>query len=626
MDLNKKLEELKPYQLNCNVFDVYSYNGLTMQDLLCQFFTKINECITVSNKTIDLAEWLVNEGLEIEVVKKLMLWLEDGTLENIINVNLFNSLNNKINDLNTQFNIVDSKISGFINAKNFGVVGDGVTDDTINLQKAIDYCNSNKIKLYINKGEYKITSPLTIYHSTEIEGNGMFNTVICVYHHGNAIEFKNGYVENCEGVTNWGDPFQGKLSNFGISNKVLLPKDSFDRYLGFNEGNAIHLEGARYMSKLTNIRVNGGYKTGFYLFGSYGTSIEGCEVNGVGNGIILDRACNGVKIDKLYCKKAGFVTTPSNFSAIKAISSTNINIVSPIIENGLGSSGIKLENCINVTIQNGYFERQTTNDRTIMIYNSHSVDVNNCNFENTLGCQFNNSYNLTFKNLTFFGNKNIVTSNLLAIRSTGDENTSYNINVVDCYYSIERNTTNVNAIPTLGEKVKLLPNEHTAIKWRDVDLYEINNTVNMKQNLFHDGMFKEGTTGTLYSDTKGEIVGNVLELTLKNEGYSFTTFDKINYTYNSNHGNNLYLIVKAETVGDVAKSISIRPDSGTSKTLELPSTTNGEIRYFITRISPVEGTTYNIRIGKLDTTTSSILNKIKIHEIYFGFYGLKYLV
>ena len=102
MDLNKKLEKLKPYQLNCNVFDVYSYNGLSMQDLLCQFFTKINECITVSNETIDLAKWLVNEGLEIEVVKKLMIWLEDGTLENIINVNLFNTLNEKINGLSSQ--------------------------------------------------------------------------------------------------------------------------------------------------------------------------------------------------------------------------------------------------------------------------------------------------------------------------------------------------------------------------------------------------------------------------------------------------------------------------------------------------------------------------------------------
>ena len=104
MDLNKKLEELKPQQLNCNVFDVYSYNGLSMQDLLCQFFTKINECINISNETIDLAKWLVNEGLEIEVVKKLMLWLEDGTLENIINVNLFNSLNDKINNIENNNN------------------------------------------------------------------------------------------------------------------------------------------------------------------------------------------------------------------------------------------------------------------------------------------------------------------------------------------------------------------------------------------------------------------------------------------------------------------------------------------------------------------------------------------
>ena len=122
MDLNKKLKELKPQQLNCNVFDVYSYNGLSMQDLLCQFFTKINECIHTSNETIDLAKWLVNEGLELEVVKKLMIWLEDGTLENIINVNLFNTLNSKINGLssqleqnttkvNEQFNVIESRNS-----------------------------------------------------------------------------------------------------------------------------------------------------------------------------------------------------------------------------------------------------------------------------------------------------------------------------------------------------------------------------------------------------------------------------------------------------------------------------------------------------------------------------------
>ncbi len=102
MDLNKKLKELKPQQLNCNVFDVYSYNGLTMQDLLCQFFTTINECVKSTNEVIDLTDWLVNIGLEEEVVKKLMVLIEDGTVEKLINVNLFNTLNDKINGLSSQ--------------------------------------------------------------------------------------------------------------------------------------------------------------------------------------------------------------------------------------------------------------------------------------------------------------------------------------------------------------------------------------------------------------------------------------------------------------------------------------------------------------------------------------------
>ena len=102
MKISSKLSELKSVDLNCNVFDVYTYDGLSMQELLCQFFTKINECIKVSNETIDLASWLVNEGLKIEVVNKLMLWLEDGTLENLINVNLFNTLNNKIDNIGKQ--------------------------------------------------------------------------------------------------------------------------------------------------------------------------------------------------------------------------------------------------------------------------------------------------------------------------------------------------------------------------------------------------------------------------------------------------------------------------------------------------------------------------------------------
>lgn len=96
MDLEQRIAEIKPQQLNCNVFSVYDYCGVTVQELLSQFFEKINDCIKVSNQTVELASWLVNEGLEIEVAKKLELWLIDGTLGKIINEILLKELEDRV--------------------------------------------------------------------------------------------------------------------------------------------------------------------------------------------------------------------------------------------------------------------------------------------------------------------------------------------------------------------------------------------------------------------------------------------------------------------------------------------------------------------------------------------------
>ena len=90
------INKLKPEDLNCNIFSCYDYDGLTIQELLCQFFHKINECIEVTDSTIKLAEWLVSEGLAEEVAKMLEKWRLDGTLKQIINVQIFNDLNTKV--------------------------------------------------------------------------------------------------------------------------------------------------------------------------------------------------------------------------------------------------------------------------------------------------------------------------------------------------------------------------------------------------------------------------------------------------------------------------------------------------------------------------------------------------
>lgn len=95
----KIINELKPLDLNCSIFSVYDYDGLSMQELLCQFFTKINEIIKSQNEVYELCDWLINIGLKQEVAKKLEEWINDGTLANLINDTLFNELNKKINGI-----------------------------------------------------------------------------------------------------------------------------------------------------------------------------------------------------------------------------------------------------------------------------------------------------------------------------------------------------------------------------------------------------------------------------------------------------------------------------------------------------------------------------------------------
>ena len=95
-----KIEQLQHNDLNCNIFSVYDYKGFTIQELLCEFFKKINECVDLSNESLNLLNWLKGQGLREEVVNLLIQWLQDGTLSNVINEALFNDLNKFIDNTN----------------------------------------------------------------------------------------------------------------------------------------------------------------------------------------------------------------------------------------------------------------------------------------------------------------------------------------------------------------------------------------------------------------------------------------------------------------------------------------------------------------------------------------------
>ena len=151
------MEKLKRYDLNCNIFDVYEYDGLSMQELLCQFYTKINECVDFSNSTLDLCEWLVNEGLNQEVALKLTTWLNDGTLENIINVTVFENLNKKIDNVSSQLEHIKHVDLRQFPRQNCE------KNDTNRIQRAIDYINDTTTSSFFDKGYGTLYIPAGVY-------------------------------------------------------------------------------------------------------------------------------------------------------------------------------------------------------------------------------------------------------------------------------------------------------------------------------------------------------------------------------------------------------------------------------------------------------------------------------
>ena len=101
---------------------VYDFSEMTNEELRCKFFQKLEECIELCNNTSDIVDWLKNEGLEKEVKDLLTIWLEDGTLNEIIDSNLIDivkgELMEEINNIKIEIDNIKKEIETL---KNKGV-------------------------------------------------------------------------------------------------------------------------------------------------------------------------------------------------------------------------------------------------------------------------------------------------------------------------------------------------------------------------------------------------------------------------------------------------------------------------------------------------------------------------
>ena len=95
------IKHLKGLEIN----SIYDFdNAFSINELLCKFWEKIEEVVNISNDSIDILNWVKDQGVSDELLKLLSTWKDDGTLDTIINSTIFNELNTKIDTFQEEVN------------------------------------------------------------------------------------------------------------------------------------------------------------------------------------------------------------------------------------------------------------------------------------------------------------------------------------------------------------------------------------------------------------------------------------------------------------------------------------------------------------------------------------------
>ncbi|MFB1422398.1 hypothetical protein ACEXAG_11640 [Citrobacter freundii] len=153
----------------------------------------------------------------------------------------------------------------------FDAIGDGIADDTIPLQNAMDYCQINNIKLVIPSGRYRITKPLLYrnqgFYNYEIEGQG-----------GAAVIIMDSLAKT--GITApdaFGDDFNVNAAMVVLND---TNQSKYCRISGLRFESPVGAEYAIYAGQAENTYIHDCFWTGFtfgwYDLGSWVTRVERC--------------------------------------------------------------------------------------------------------------------------------------------------------------------------------------------------------------------------------------------------------------------------------------------------------------------------------------------------------------
>ena len=408
---------------------VYGYDDYTQLEINSKLIQKIDEVIDECNNAFEFVDWLKEQGVSDEVQTIINAMLDDGTLENLININ-------KINQLKTE---LTNNINQFKTSTNQTLENMNNTVDTkINENKQL--INQTKTDLNTSMSEYQTQTNSTINNFKDEVNNALNvfrNIKICK----NLNEFKNAissaeqkptliYLVNGEYTLDSIIYIPSNTKIVGLG-KVIIKGTGLNAYfVNKTNGQAIGYNGSNNIT-LQNLIFDGlNNSSGLTLVGighAENITIENCEFknlhmwhmiefNGVRHGFIRNckfenygtsgnKGTEAVQLDSMISEAqfpwfGNYDITANNHIIIEGNYFTNIG-TKCIGGHSFTNSAIQR----NIIIQNNHFENVHT---AISINDFDNLNINNnisrsCRIFITTTTVNNNCYNLNIVGNTHIG-------------------------------------------------------------------------------------------------------------------------------------------------------------------------------------------------------------------------------
>ena len=432
---------------------VYEFNEFTLNELICKLAQKMDEVITQANESFNYLEWLKKQGLSDEVIKIMLEWKENGSLETLINDVLFQNIQNDIGAINSKLDNI-AKLPNELNGNIYG-----------------------KIVLDKNK-TYIIENNLILNDNVIIDGRGATIKFDGVINIGNNVEIYNCNFKTLTSIEREENiPTTEKSITLNVENKVgFILKNCSGNGVEVNLNNASNF-----------IIENNNFKGGYSIVGIIqcfnnsnngiirNNKLNGCYTNGIGL-----HACNNIVIELNECFKNGHsgIYTPysnnlkiinnkcynhkiydgidANFSADTMNFSDNFNSV---IENNIcynnGATGIYVSGS-GITVRENQLYRNGTNGLRIAKWGESDTSRSNSNnIINNIIYNNNTKNNLVGSslnhNVLLDGVDNsIIKDNIVYIDDDGITNFEFNMyingnnNIIQLNYAYDSRLSNIN--------------------------------------------------------------------------------------------------------------------------------------------------------------------------------------